>query len=584
MEKPQQRESKIYTRREIEDLIANGRAIVILDNNVLKVDAWLPYHPGGDKAIRHMIGRDATDEIHRCAVCKSQLAMVLLIQVNRFHSVQTLELTKRYRIGRVEGTWVNFLPPIQGGKFRKLEEVEDVNDDDSPESSFSEDIASSATSASSSPVFDPVDRTTSSVRARATANIPRPSSASSISSAELEPTHKSPKMSLMDARTQQEIDLDKARYPSLDPKTQERICTKYRELHERIQNEGLYECRYSSYGIECIRYAFFFGMFVFLFRSGWYLSSSVFLGILWHQLAFTVHDASHMGLTHDFQTDSTIAMFVASYMGGLSACWWKSNHNVHHLVTNSPEHDPDIEHMPFFAISHRFFENLFSTYYERVMEYDAAAKFIIRHQNKLYYVFMCFGRFNLYRLSWAYLLFGQGPRKGPAWWHRYFELVGLAFFWTWFGYGVVYKNVPGGWNKFLFVLISHVITMPLHVQITLSHFAMSTADLGTTESFPQKQLRTTMDVDCPQWLDFFHGGLQFQAIHHLFPRIPRHNLRRTQRLVQEFCNEVDIPYALYGFVEGNQVVIGKLGDVSRQAAILAECQRTIAESDGMHMH
>jgi delta8-fatty-acid desaturase len=218
------------------------------------------------------------------------------------------------------------------------------------------------------------------------------------------------------------------------------------------------------------------------------------------------------------------------------------------------------------------------------MEYDAAAKFIIRHQNKLYYVFMCFGRFNLYRLSWAYLLFGQGPRKGPAWWHRYFELVGLAFFWTWFGYGVVYKNVPGGWNKFLFVLISHVITMPLHVQITLSHFAMSTADLGTTESFPQKQLRTTMDVDCPQWLDFFHGGLQFQAIHHLFPRIPRHNLRRTQRLVQEFCNEVDIPYALYGFVEGNQVVIGKLGDVSRQAAILAECQRTIAESDGMHMH
>lgn len=390
-------------------------------------------------------------------------------------------------------------------------------------------------------------------------------------------------MSVMDARTQQEIDLDKAKYPSLDPQTQKHVVLKYRELHNRIESEGLYRCRYSSYAIESARYAFFLGMFLFLMKSGWYLSSAVFLGILWHQLAFTVHDASHMGLTHDFQKDSTIAMFVASYMGGLSACWWKHNHNVHHIVTNSPEHDPDIEHMPFFAITHRFFENLRSSYYEFVMEYDAFAKFLIRYQHHLYYIIMCFGRFNLYRLSWMYLLFGQGPRKGPAWWHRHFEIVGLVVFWAWYGYGVVYKSIPGGWNKFLFVIISHAITMPLHVQITLSHFAMSTADLGETESFPQKMLRTTMDVDCPQWLDFFHGGLQFQAIHHLFPRIPRHNLRRTQRLVQEFCDEVDIPYARYGFVEGNQVVIGKLEEVSRMAAIYAECQRTIAEGDfGMH--
>jgi delta8-fatty-acid desaturase len=57
--------SKILSRREIEAQIANGRSIVIIDNKVLKVDAWLPYHPGGDKAIRHMVGRDATDEVTR---------------------------------------------------------------------------------------------------------------------------------------------------------------------------------------------------------------------------------------------------------------------------------------------------------------------------------------------------------------------------------------------------------------------------------------------------------------------------------------------------------------------------------------
>lgn len=65
MDRQTQRKSRIFTRREIEALIASGRSIVIVDGRVLKADAWLPYHPGGDKAIRHMIGRDATDEVQR---------------------------------------------------------------------------------------------------------------------------------------------------------------------------------------------------------------------------------------------------------------------------------------------------------------------------------------------------------------------------------------------------------------------------------------------------------------------------------------------------------------------------------------
>jgi delta8-fatty-acid desaturase len=502
--------------------------------------------------------------------------------LNSFHSAATLELTNRYQIGRIVGQWVNFVPPIQGGTFRTLEESDIITEKNSEDSTSAQD-SDSTMSADQSPIFEPADAPAASIRKRKAITVPQASSSSSISSVELDDAPTVPKMSVMDARTQQEIDLDTAKYPSLDPQTQANIVQKYRELGSRIEAEGLYQCRYSSYAIECARYLFFFGSFLFLLKSGWYITSAIPLGCLWHQLAFTVHDAGHMGITHNFQADTVIGMLVADYLGGLSVCWWKYNHNVHHLVTNSPEHDPDIEHMPFFAISHRFFENLRSTYYEKIMYYDAFAKFMVRYQEYLYYVILCFGRFNLYRLSWVYLLTGQGPRKGPAWWHRYFEIAGQIFFWTWFGYGVVYKSIPGGWNKLAFVLISHAITMPLHLQITLSHFAMSTADLGTTESFPQRMLRTTMDVDCPQWLDFFHGGLQFQAIHHLFPRMPRHNLRRTQKLIQEFCNEVDIPYALYGFVEGNQIVLGKLGDVGRQAAILAECQRVIAEGDfGMH--
>lgn len=44
-------------------MIAIGQHIIIVDEKFLKVDPWIKYHPGGSKAIMHMVGRDATDEV-----------------------------------------------------------------------------------------------------------------------------------------------------------------------------------------------------------------------------------------------------------------------------------------------------------------------------------------------------------------------------------------------------------------------------------------------------------------------------------------------------------------------------------------
>lgn len=488
-----------------------------------------------------------------------------------------------YAIGVVAGRWENFLPPVQGGVFRTREELAN-NRHRQKQSSEDAESSSQEASRSPSPIFDPVEK--EGVRRRrqdsALPELSRSPSSTSLSSLETEDTAAKLDLSAADKTTQEQIQYDLEKYPSLDPATQSQIVQKYRVLYQRIKDEGLFQCNYTAYAWEIARYSMLFVGCLLMLRWGWYATSGLLLGCFWHQLVFAAHDAGHMGITHDFHTDTVIGIIIADYLGGLSLGWWKRNHNVHHVVTNSPEHDPDIEHMPFFAISHRFFDSLRSTYYDRIMTYDAFARFTIRYQHYLYYPILAFGRFNLYRLSWEYLILGLGPRKGPAWWHRWFEIAGQFFFWTWFGYGIVYKSIPTGWDRFVFIMVSHMVTAPLHVQITLSHFAMSTADLGVKESFPQRMLRTTMDVECPQWLDFFHGGLQFQAVHHLYPRIPRHNLRRTQKLVQEFCEEVDIPYALYGFVEGNKEVIGRLGEVAQQARILAECQRHIIETGDLH--
>ena len=61
---PMSQKEAILTRKQVEGMIADGRTIIIIDGKVIKADAWLRFHPGGDKAIMHMVGRDATDEVN----------------------------------------------------------------------------------------------------------------------------------------------------------------------------------------------------------------------------------------------------------------------------------------------------------------------------------------------------------------------------------------------------------------------------------------------------------------------------------------------------------------------------------------
>lgn len=58
------RKDTILSRRYIEGQIAEGKHVVIFEGRVLKVDAYMKFHPGGEKPMKHMVGRDATDEIN----------------------------------------------------------------------------------------------------------------------------------------------------------------------------------------------------------------------------------------------------------------------------------------------------------------------------------------------------------------------------------------------------------------------------------------------------------------------------------------------------------------------------------------
>nr|ODN87959.1 delta8-fatty-acid desaturase [Cryptococcus depauperatus CBS 7841] len=516
-------EKPILTRSRIASRISQGEQLILHRNKVINVTPWAPYHPGGALALSHFVGRDATNEIEA------------------YHSVTALERMERFVVGKVETDsrgWLPLTPPIALGLVKHPDGVKGHWAREGAVT-LGEGILQKSIS------FDP-----SSIPVLSAPNHSLSSNSPAIVT--LKPSQLEPLAST--------VDMEREHQRSL----------KYQELRQKITEAGLFgrPGPLAGYGSDLVRYAIlvFGALYLHIRNDGWIcqMGSAVFLGLLFHQLAFVVHDSGHTEITGDWWWDRVIGMTVASWIGGLSCNWWCDNHNIHHLVTNHPEHDPDIQHIPFFAISKKFFSSLWSTYYKRVMLLDAFAKFAIPFQHKLYYIILSLARFNLYGNSYLFL-FGPKPKRDAFW---VYEIAGICFFWAY--YLSILRHLPTWQMKLAYLLVSHVLASPVHVQIVLSHFACSTEDLGPAESFPSRQLRTTMDVICSPNIEWIHGGLNLQVTHHLFPRLPRHNLRAASMLVKEYCQEQEIVYREHHFVEGNQHVLSTLKDVASQLNLLKQ--------------
>ncbi len=205
-------------------------------------------------------------------------------------------------MGRIDLPWVNFTPPIRGGLFRQL------GDDETTSSSDDDDLDSSRGSANSSStsidtiksslpptpraalrksIYSPKGSTIDELRRPITTQVDIEPSGNGLAdnptntrNDKPEVHHQSPTV-YVTSTVQKEIDDNVHDYPSLDAITQRNITIKYQALHQRVKDEGFYDCRYREYAKEAVRYVALFSVFFIALRSGWYMTSAAFLGLFW---------------------------------------------------------------------------------------------------------------------------------------------------------------------------------------------------------------------------------------------------------------------------------------------------------------
>jgi fatty acid desaturase len=99
----------------------------------------------------------------------------------------------------------------------------------------------------------------------------------------------------------------------------------------------------------------------------------------------------------------------------------------------------------------------------------------------------------------------------------------------------------------------------LHLQLILSHvyrprlYEDEQRALGT-----KVQIISNQNITASWLTAWFHGGLENHIEHHLFPRMPRHNLPKLRPYVKQLCEKHGLPYNTAPFPVAVWALLGSL--------------------------
>ncbi|KAG1675245.1 hypothetical protein FOA52_016276 [Chlamydomonas sp. UWO 241] len=318
----------------------------------------------------------------------------------------------------------------------------------------------------------------------------------------------------------------------MEPKKISIQAEKYREMAKTVEAAGLYKPNPSYY---IPLYAYLTALYIatwMLVRSEQILLASCTIGAFWGQLAFVGHDVGHRCVYASKKANDILGLVVTAFLG-IGFSHWVDNHNAHHAVVNSSDCDPEVQFMPFIATSTLHFEHTRPNMTPMEKRLSSISQRLVSYQHYSFIPLLFFARYKFYVQSlhsWATAKLYVG---------RWSELAAQMFFFTWLV--ALALQLPTWPQVIVWVVMSHASDWVLYLQTVITHFPRDIRP-GVQPEWVEAQAIGTLNWTCPAWLDWYHGGLHFQIEHHLFPRIPRHNLRKSSLLLKPFLEDLGIEY------------------------------------------
>jgi len=320
----------------------------------------------------------------------------------------------------------------------------------------------------------------------------------------------------------------------------------YAELMAQVRGLGLLRRRRGAYAVRSAA----LGAALLLTLAGvlwlgdsWYqLVVAAVLGVVLSQYGFLAHDAAHRQIFETNRANEWNARLMSTLVIGLSYGWWVKKHNAHHRSPNQIGRDPDV------APGGLVFT------VEEAQSRSPFVRWVRRHQGYLFFPMLLLEGLNLHAAGVRTLL------QRPDLRHRALEggLIAVHF--------VAYLALlflvmsPGLAVAFLGVQMA-TFGLLLGAAFAPNHKGMPVVPRDAKIDFLRRQVLMSRNVRGGRFVDLAMGGLNYQIEHHLFPSMPRDNLRHARSVVRAYCLEKDIPYTETSLVGSYAIVIRYLNVV-----------------------
>jgi fatty acid desaturase len=320
-------------------------------------------------------------------------------------------------------------------------------------------------------------------------------------------------------------------------------------LLREVKEAGLLERRTASYVIaitlNVMLLAATWAGVILLGNSWLQLLLAIPLAILTTRAAFFGHDAGHQQISSSRKLHDMIGMVHGNLLCGMSYGWWNDKHNRHHANPNHTDKDPDVG------------EGILVWTLDQAEGRTGLYGWLTRNQAKIFFPLLTLEGLNLKVSSVSFLIGKRRCREAQI------ELGLIAAHLVLY-FGALFLIMSPG-KAIAFAALHHAL-FGLHLGSVFApnHKGMEMPDSDTDWGHLDKQVLTSRNVRGGLVVDWMMGGLNYQIEHHLFPSMPRANLRLAQPMVQAYCDRIGMRYVNTGVVESYRMGLGHMHEVGSE--------------------
>lgn len=277
--------------------------------------------------------------------------------------------------------------------------------------------------------------------------------------------------------------------------------------------------------------------------NGFNIPKSILHGIIMAMIGLCIqHDANHGAVSKTPWVNYAWG-FTQDWIGGSSLLWKHHHVLLHHAYTNNEGNDPDttgtlirLHKMTKWTPRHRFqaiytwfllpllpiswhFKEIFDLLYMHHSGFKISS--MARHEANIALILRGLFIARFYAI--------------PLYYHNNFHTLSCMFI----------TLAVGGFYLGINFIISHNfegVSYIIPKETNDEH--INTHNNDTDRDWAIQQIETSSTVG-GRILGYFHGGLNYQIEHHLFPRISHVHYHKVKKITKEWCDKKGIKYTYY---------------------------------------